>query len=166
MIAYRTSLTAMLMVGALCAGCASHRTHEAGYTKQEARAGADRNVREDGPAAEVSRARTLIEQAEKSGGQQYAAAELQSARTKLQLADSARDTRKGNKKDRGVTARQQAEEAAADAELAVALAARGTAEKSAAEVASGTSALRREAVRSETNEAPLQVPVRPQGVDR
>jgi hypothetical protein len=166
MIAYRTSLTAMLVVGALCAGCAGHRTKDAGYTKQEARAGADRNVREDGPAAEISRARTLIEQAEKSGGQQYAATELQSARTKLQLADNVRDTRKGNKKDRGVTARQQAEEAAADAELAVALAARGEAEKSAGEVAAGTSALRRESIRGETSEAPLQVPVRPEGVDQ
>jgi hypothetical protein len=164
MMAYRTSLTAMLMVGALCAGCAGHRTKEAGYTREQARTGAERS--EDGPAAEISRARTLIEQAEKSGGQQYAASQLQSARAKLQLADNVRDTHKGSKKERGVTARQQAEEAAADAELAVALAARGQAEKAADEVAAGTSALRRESIRGETSEGPQQVPVRPLGVDR
>ncbi|MEO8465133.1 MAG: DUF4398 domain-containing protein [Gammaproteobacteria bacterium] len=166
MFAYKTSLVAVLTVGALCAGCAGHRTKEAGYTREEARTSSDRRANEDSPTVDIARARTLIEQVEKSGGQQYAATELQSARSKIQLADTVRDSHKGSRKERGATARQQAEEAVADAELAVALSERGEAEKAASAVSAGTEALRRESVRQDTSDVRSQVPVRPLGVDR
>ena len=48
------------------------------------------------PDAEIARASTLIEQAEKSGAQRYAAAELQQARDKLQQVDVAVKEGKGD----------------------------------------------------------------------
>jgi hypothetical protein len=66
------------------------------------------------PEPEITRARTLIEQAEKAGAQQYAAVELDQARNKLRLADAA------NRDGKHDEARSRANEAAADAELAMA----------------------------------------------
>ena len=163
MTAHNIWWSAMLAVGVMTAGCAGHHGRDDTYSRESPRANVDRRGGDESPSAEVTRARTLIEQAEKSGGQQYAGAQIQSARSKLRLVDEVRDSHKGSRKDREITARQQAEEAAADAELAVALTARGEAEKAAAEVSAGTNALRRESVRQETD-APLQVPVRSQGV--
>jgi hypothetical protein len=100
------------------------------------------------PVAEITRARTLIEQAEKAGAQQYAPVELDQARNKLRLADAAAEDGKDEE------ARNRANEAAAGAELAQAKASSGAAEKAASEVQQSTETLRREAVRGETAPAP------------
>ena len=64
------------------------------------------------PTEDMTRARTLIEQAEKAGAQRYAAVELESARDKLRQADAAA---KDGKQE---IANARAAEAVADAELA------------------------------------------------
>jgi hypothetical protein len=109
-------------IGLLCAGCASQ---------------ADR------PTAEISRARTLIEQAERGGAQQYAAVELDQARNKLRLADAAAE------EGRNDEARARANEAAADAALAAARARSSEAKKAAQEVGRSTDTLESEAIRNE-----------------
>jgi hypothetical protein len=93
------------------------------------------------PTAEITRARTLIEQAEKAGAQRYAAVEVDQARNKLKLAEAAAED--GKKEE----ARARANEAAADAELAMARTTSGEAEKAAAEVQRGTDTLQRESER-------------------
>jgi hypothetical protein len=97
------------------------------------------------PDAEITRARTLIEQAEKAGAQRYAAVELDQARNKLRLAEAAAED---GKDDEG---RARANEAAADAELAMARTNSGEAKKAAEEVQQGTETLRREADRNEAS---------------
>ena len=109
-------------LGLLCAGCASNANR---------------------PTSEITRARTLIEQAEKSGAQQYAAAELDQARNKLRLANAAVEDGKNDE------ARARANEAAADAELAQARATSGQAKKAADEVQNSTDALQRETNRNQ-----------------
>jgi tetratricopeptide (TPR) repeat protein len=94
---------------------------------------------------EITRARTLVEQAEKAGAQQYAAVELDQARNKLRLADAA------NKDGKRDEARARANEAAADAELARARTNSGEAKKAADQVQESTETLRREAQRDEAN---------------
>ncbi|HSF46970.1 MAG TPA: DUF4398 domain-containing protein [Burkholderiales bacterium] len=91
------------------------------------------------PTEQLTRAQTLIEQAEKAGAQRYAAADLETARNKLQSANKAADD--GKQKQ----ATQLAEEAALDAELAAARAATGEAKKAADEVGRSTEQLRQEA---------------------
>jgi hypothetical protein len=93
--------------------------------------------------AEISRARTLIEQAEKAGAQRYAAVELDQARNKLRLAEAA------NKDGKGDEARNRANEAAADAELAQARTTSGEAQKAAEEVQRSTETLRQETERQQ-----------------
>jgi SpoVK/Ycf46/Vps4 family AAA+-type ATPase len=115
----------------LCAGCATRQ-----------------------PTPEITRAQTLIEQAEKAGAQQYAAAELDSARDKLRLASAAADHGKDDE------ARARANEAAADAELAQSRAASSTAKKAASEVERSTDTLEREAERQQSTGVP---PVNQQG---
>jgi hypothetical protein len=92
---------------------------------------------------EITRARTLIEQAEKAGAQQHAAVELDQARNKLRLADAA------NRDGKRDEARARANEAAADAELAMARANSDEAKKAAQEVEQSTETLRQEAQRKE-----------------
>src|SRR4051812_34921860 len=116
----RNGLFVAAAIGLLCAGCAARQ-----------------------PSPEITRAQTLIEQAEKSGAQQYAAEQLDSARSKLRLANAAA---RDGKEDQ---ARERANEAAADAELAQSRAASGAAEKSAKEVQRGTDVLQREAERTQ-----------------
>jgi hypothetical protein len=90
------------------------------------------------PTEQLTRAQTLIEQAEKTGAQRYAAAELETARNKLQTANKAADDGKQEQ------ATQLAEEAALDAELAAARAANGEAQEAAKEVGRSTEQLRQE----------------------
>ena len=117
----RSRIGLVIAIGAaILAGCATHTQR---------------------PTPEIARAQTLIEQAEKAGAQQFAAAQLEQARTKLSEADAA--DRKGDYE----VARDRATEAGADAELAVALANSGEAQRSAEEVAKGTETLRGEAQR-------------------
>ncbi|HTU67498.1 MAG TPA: DUF4398 domain-containing protein [Steroidobacteraceae bacterium] len=94
------------------------------------------------PTAEVARAQTLVAQAESSQAQQYAAADLDRARTKLQQANKAMDAKKP------MPANQFATEAAADAEVAIARSQAAQAEKSAAEVDASVEALRSESQRN------------------
>jgi hypothetical protein len=95
-------------------------------------------------AGEIARARTLIEQAEKAGAQRYAAAELDKARNRLQLAAAADEA--GKEKE----ARARANEAAADAELALARTHSGEAKNAAEEVRKATEALQQESARKTT----------------
>ena len=102
------------------------------------------------PTEEITRARTLIEQAEKAGAQRYAAADLDQAREKLKQADDAANDGKND------VARARATEAAANAELAGARATSGEAQKAAAEVQNSTDTLRREADRTQAQSTPTQ----------
>jgi hypothetical protein len=83
----------------------------------------------------------LIEQAEKAGAQEYAAADLERARDKLQAANAAQE------KGKEEIANQYATEAAVDAELASARASSGQARKAADEVNAGARTLSEEATR-------------------
>ena len=116
-------------VGLLCAGCATNANR---------------------PTSEITRARTLIEQAEKSGAQQYAASDLDQARNKLRLANAAVEAGKNDE------ARARANEAASSAELAQARATSGQAKKAADEVQNSTDTLQREATRNEGAAKPPQ----------
>src|SRR5262245_25491656 len=101
-----------------------------------------------GATAEITRARTLIEQAEKSEAQQYAAVELDSARNKLREAD---DAAKHGDED---SAKARANEAAAAAELASSRAESARAQKAADEVQKSNETLRREASRDTATPPP------------
>lgn len=90
------------------------------------------------PTEEMTRARTLIEQAEQNGAQRYAAADLQEARDRLQASDSAAS--KGDTRD----AQWLATEASLDAQLASARAQSGKAQAAANEVNQGLDTLRGE----------------------
>jgi len=94
------------------------------------------------PTAEMARATTLIDQAEKAGAQRYSAEDLQRARDKLSAADKAANDGKGE------VAQRLASEASVDAELAVARAASGDAQRAAREVSRGTDTLQDEAQRN------------------
>jgi hypothetical protein len=122
----KLTMVSALAVVALCAGCAGQRNNQ-------------RN--DENAIAEITRARSVIDQAERAGAPQYAAAMLEDARDKLTLADRA--AMEGEEEE----ARVLAAKAVADAELAAALAAQGAAENAAEEVAAGVEALRRESVR-------------------
>lgn len=116
----RNDVLIAVAMGLLCASCATTQ-----------------------PPPEITRASTLIQQAEKTGAQQYAAAQLDSARNHLKLANAAA---RAGKQDE---ARAQANEAAADAELAQARAASGAAQQAADEVQRSTDTLERESQRHE-----------------
>lgn len=118
---HRNVFIAGLAAAALAAGCASKPPR---------------------PTEEMARAQTLVDQAEQAGAQQYAAAELSSAREKLQRADDASE--KGNT----VAAERLASEATADARLAVARTNAGKARSAAGEVNQSVETLRREATRN------------------
>jgi hypothetical protein len=92
------------------------------------------------PTEELTRARVLIDQADKAGARQYASADLQAARDKLRRADSIveQDTK---------AARRLAVQASLDAELAAARTRSGKAESAAEEIAASVSTLRDEAAR-------------------
>jgi hypothetical protein len=92
----------------------------------------------------MTRARTLIEQAEKQNAQEFAAAELEQARDKLDHADRAAQ------EGREAEAERLAMQAALDAEYAVAKASNGEAQKSAGELDQSIETLRQESSRSAT----------------
>lgn len=97
------------------------------------------------PTEEMTRARTLIEQADRSGAQRYAAADLQKAHDELSNADRANADKKYD------DARRYAESAAADADVATARAAAGDAQRAAHEVAQSNETLRQESQRGSVN---------------
>jgi uncharacterized protein DUF4398 len=92
-------------------------------------------------AEELARAKSLVQQADATNVQRYAAVELNQARDKLQAAEKA-DTEKQND-----VARRRANEAAADAELASALARTREAEQAVTEQKRNLERLRQEATR-------------------
>jgi len=96
----------------------------------------------------MARARTLIEQADKSGAQRYAAADLQRAHDELNNADKSNAQRKYDE------ARRYAESAAADADVAAARAAAGQAQQAAREVGRGNESLRQESLPPPSRNAP------------
>jgi Domain of unknown function (DUF4398) len=91
--------------------------------------------------AQLTRAGTLIEQAEKSQAQLYAADDLQRARDELRAAQVA------NSKGSYDAARTDAESAAADADVAAARASAGEALRAAHEARQGNSVLQQETER-------------------
>jgi hypothetical protein len=96
------------------------------------------------PTEEMTRARTLVEQADRAGAQRYAAADLQRAHDQLSNADKANAEKKYDE------ARRYAEAAAADADVAQARAAAGEAQHAATEVGQGNETLRQESQRGVT----------------
>jgi hypothetical protein len=100
------------------------------------------------PTEEMTRARTLIEQADRSGAQRYAAADLQRAHDELSNADKATAEKKYD------DARRYAESAAADADVATARASAGEAQRAAQEVGRGNETLRQESQRDTSTANP------------
>jgi hypothetical protein len=94
------------------------------------------------PSEEVTRARAVIEQADKAGAQRYAAADLQRAHDELSQAEKANSEGKYNE------SRRYAESAAVDADLATARESDGEAERAAKEVVQANDTLRQESNRS------------------
>ena len=94
------------------------------------------------PTEELTRARTLVQQAEKDQAQRYAAPDLQRARDELNSAELA------NTKGDYNAARGYAESAAADADVASARASAGEALRAAHEAEQGNIALQRETERA------------------
>lgn len=94
------------------------------------------------PTEEMTRARTLVEQADRSGAQRYAAADLQKAHDELSNADRANADKKYEE------ARRFAEAAAADADVASARSAAGEAQQAARELAKSNETLRQESDRA------------------
>ena len=123
----RNGFLIIAAVGVLAAGCATN----------------------PGATAEITRARTLIEQAEKADAQRFAAVELDSARNKLREAD---DAAKRGDED---SAKARANEAAAAAELASARSSSARAQQAADEVQKSNETLQREASR-DTGTTPPQ----------
>ena len=100
------------------------------------------------PTEEMTRARTLIEQADRSGAQRYAAADLQRAHDELSNADKATAEKKYDE------ARRYAESAAVDADVASARATAGDAQRAAHETVEGNETLRQESARGSTSPNP------------
>lgn len=93
------------------------------------------------PTEEMTRAQTLINEADKAGVQRYAAADLQRAHDELSEAQ------KANGDGKYTEARRYAESAAADADLATARASEGTEVQAAHEVVQANETLRQESSR-------------------
>jgi hypothetical protein len=96
------------------------------------------------PTDELTKAHTVIEQADKGNAQRYAAADLQRAHDELSEADRA-DAKKEYKE-----ARRLAQRAEVDADLAVARGNSGEQQKAAEEIAQSNSTLRQESQRNST----------------
>lgn len=102
------------------------------------------------PAEDLARARSLVQQADAANVQRFAATELTQARDKLQLAEKA-DAEKKND-----VARRRANEAAADAELAAALARSREFQAAVKEQQKSLDTLRQEATRGVPDTTPNQ----------
>jgi hypothetical protein len=95
------------------------------------------------PAEDLARAKSLVQQAEAGNVQRYAAVELNQARDKLQAAERA------DSEENFDAARRRANEAAADAELASALARSREVEQATAEQQKSLDALRQQITRGD-----------------
>ena len=119
------ALPSALLVLGVAGGCASHPP---------------------APVAELSRAHTLIAQAQSSDAPRYDSADLTSAQDKLQQADS-------NAQNRPVLAGQMAQEASADAQLAIARTQAKKAQESLGQVNDSLTALRQQNQQLQGDEA-------------
>jgi len=97
------------------------------------------------PTDELTKAHTVVEQADKGNAQRYAAADLQRAHDELSNAERLASQGKHNE------ARYFAQRAEVDADVAVARGNSGEAQKSAQEVTQANSTLQREAERNSNN---------------
>jgi Domain of unknown function (DUF4398) len=95
----------------------------------------------DVPTQDMTMARTLVEQADKSNAQQYAPADLQRAHDELSSAEKAINDHKYSE------ARRYAQNAQADADLATARGSSGEAVRAAHEVNRSVESLRQESDR-------------------
>jgi hypothetical protein len=93
------------------------------------------------PTEQLTRARTLVEQADKADAQRYAPADLQRAHDELSSADKAANDHKYDE------ARRYAENAQVDADLASARASSGEAQHAAREVDRSIDSLKQESER-------------------
>jgi len=93
------------------------------------------------PREQLTTARTLVEQADKSGAQRYAPSDLQRAHDELSSADKAVNDKHYE------DARRYAEKAEVDADLASARASNGEAQRAADEVNRSVETLRQESNR-------------------
>lgn len=93
------------------------------------------------PKEELTRAESAIKQAEQAGATEYAALELREAKARYDEANQIVETKKDNDYPR---ARQLAQQAIADAELAAALARAKRAETLSGEVREGLETLKQE----------------------
>jgi|SRR5580698_7312033 hypothetical protein len=107
------------------------------------------------PREEMARAHTLVDQADKSNAQLYAAADVQRAHDGLNTAERYYGEKKFDE------ARAAAESAAVDAELATARGSAGAAQHAASEVTKGNSTLRQEAQRDADAQANQNPPPAP-----
>jgi hypothetical protein len=98
----------------------------------------------EGPPAQqdITKAQTLVDQADKGPAQHYAAADLQRAHQELTAADTAETAHHYD------VARNYAQDAAVDADLAAARGQEAEAQKAAREINSGNAQLRTEADRA------------------
>ena len=102
------------------------------------------------PVPEVAAARALVSQAEQSGASQFASADLESARSRLRVAEQdAKDNKTG-------LAAQVAQESSADAEVAMARTRAIKSEQALNDVNAGTGTLRSESLRQGQTSAPTQ----------
>ena len=102
------------------------------------------------PSEELTRARTVVEQADKGDAQRYAAADLQRAHDELGNAEKANAERKFDE------ARRYAESAEVDADVAAARGSDGEAERAAREVTQANETLRQESGRGAASPAAAQ----------
>jgi Domain of unknown function (DUF4398) len=100
------------------------------------------------PNDELTKAHTVVEQADKGNAQRYAAADLQRAHDELSEAERYAGQKKYKE------ARYAAQRAEADADVAVARANSAEAEKGAQEVAQSNSTLQHEAQRNTPGNSP------------
>jgi hypothetical protein len=99
------------------------------------------------PVEEVTRAQSVIDQADKAGVQRFAAADLQRAHDELGEAQRA------NAAGKYTEARREAESAEVDADVATARASEGAALQAAREVVQGNETLRQESARGSASPA-------------
>jgi len=121
------AISAIIVVGGMASGCATEGPR---------------------PVEEVTRAQSVIDQADKAGVQRYAAADLQRAHDELS------DAQKADAAGKYTEARRDAESAEVDADLATARASEGAALQAAREVVQGNETLRQESARGAVSAAP------------
>jgi seryl-tRNA synthetase len=103
------------------------------------------------PTEELTKARSVIELADKGNAQQYAPADLQRAHDELSSAERAQNERKYE------DARRLAEKAEVDADLAAARANSAAAEQSAQEIRKSLDTLKQESARTGRDSGPGQL---------